>query len=97
MFWSKKKDLEIEYLKNKLKDYRKICDDQLDNIYYLLKLKQINNDAIQDLKKELQASKDHQTFSQEEIKRMIILCHPDKHNGKQMAVDITAKLVKMRN
>lgn len=35
-------------------------------------------------------------FTQEEIRAMIRLCHPDKHGNKQIAVDITAKLIKMR-
>lgn len=35
-------------------------------------------------------------FTQEEIQKMLMLCHPDKHDGKQMAVEITQKLIKMR-
>jgi phage-related protein len=35
-------------------------------------------------------------FTQEEIKRLLLLCHPDKHDGKQMAVELTQKLIKMR-
>ena len=38
-------------------------------------------------------------FSPEEIKSLIILCHPDKHNGGQtsvIATKITQKLLKMR-
>lgn len=37
-----------------------------------------------------------QQFTQEEIKKLLMLCHPDKHNGKQMAQDITNKLLTMR-
>lgn len=36
-------------------------------------------------------------FSQTEIKALIRLCHPDRHNGRQLAVDITAKLTSMVN
>jgi hypothetical protein len=35
-------------------------------------------------------------FGQEDMRRLLMLCHPDKHGGKQMAHDITAKLLKMR-
>lgn len=31
-----------------------------------------------------------------EIKTLIQLCHPDKHNGKESAQNITAKLLLMR-
>lgn len=40
--------------------------------------------------------KQEKQFDAEEIKRLIQLCHPDKHNGKPMAVEMTARLVKMR-
>lgn len=35
-------------------------------------------------------------FSAEDIQRLLQLCHPDKHDGKQMATDMTAKLLKMK-
>lgn len=35
-------------------------------------------------------------FSQDDIKRLIQLCHPDKHDGKQSAVEMTKKLNLMR-
>lgn len=35
-------------------------------------------------------------FSQEEIRTLINLCHPDKHNGKESAVEITKKLLNLR-
>lgn len=35
-------------------------------------------------------------FSQEDIKRLLQLCHPDKHDGKQSAVEMTQKLLKMK-
>ena len=35
-------------------------------------------------------------FSQDEIRTLLQLCHPDKHDGKQSAQDITAKLLSMR-
>lgn len=36
-------------------------------------------------------------FSKAEIKSLISLCHPDKHNGKVSANTMTAKLVEMRD
>ncbi len=38
-----------------------------------------------------------QQFSRDEIKVLISLCHPDKHKGKSSAVDMTQKLLKIRN
>lgn len=35
-------------------------------------------------------------FSKEDIDKLILLCHPDKHNGKRLAVDLTSKLLKLR-
>jgi hypothetical protein len=35
-------------------------------------------------------------FTQEEIRRLILLCHPDKHDGKIIAVEMTQKLIRMR-
>jgi hypothetical protein len=36
-----------------------------------------------------------QGFDKQDIRRLLQLCHPDKHDGKQMASDMTAKLVKL--
>lgn len=35
-------------------------------------------------------------FSADDIQRLLMLCHPDKHDGKQMATDMTAKLLKLK-
>jgi len=35
-------------------------------------------------------------FTEKEISTLIMLCHPDKHNGKESATLITTKLLKMR-
>jgi hypothetical protein len=35
-------------------------------------------------------------FSKEEIAKLIQLCHPDKHDGKPMAVEITQRLLDMK-
>ena len=36
-------------------------------------------------------------FSQDEIKTLINLCHPDKHQQKKSAVEITQKLLSMKD
>lgn len=33
----------------------------------------------------------------DDIKKIILLCHPDKHDGKKIAIDITKKLLSIRN
>ena len=35
-------------------------------------------------------------FSQDEIKQLIILCHPDKHSGRHIAHELTVKLLAMK-
>lgn len=35
-------------------------------------------------------------FSESDIKRLLQLCHPDKHGGSKMASDMTSKLLAMR-
>ena len=39
--------------------------------------------------------KSKDTFTPKEIKTLIALCHPDKHDNKRSATDITAKLLEM--
>lgn len=40
--------------------------------------------------------KPNDQFSEEDIRRLLQLCHPDKHDGKQSAVEMTQKLNRMR-
>lgn len=35
-------------------------------------------------------------FSEDDLRRLLQLCHPDKHNGKQMAINMTVKIQKLR-
>ena len=35
-------------------------------------------------------------FTKEDIKKLLILCHPDKHEGKNIATEITTKLNKLK-
>lgn len=36
-------------------------------------------------------------FSAEEIKRLVRLCHPDRHNNSEASVKMTQKLMNLRN
>lgn len=36
-------------------------------------------------------------LSRQDIDRLIALCHPDKHDGKQIAVEMTQKLLSIRD
>lgn len=35
-------------------------------------------------------------FSSDLLKRLIILCHPDKHNQSEMSIKVTQELLKLR-
>jgi hypothetical protein len=35
-------------------------------------------------------------FNKEDLRRLITLCHPDKHGGKASATEMTQKLLEMR-
>jgi hypothetical protein len=45
--------------------------------------------------KEMQ-SMHRQQFNAEDIKRLLQLCHPDKHDGKAIATEMTQKLLKLK-
>lgn len=36
-------------------------------------------------------------FTSDEIKSLITLCHPDKHNGKLIATQLTQRLLELRD
>ena len=46
---------------------------------------------------DLKPSNDGIKLNEVDIKRLLSLCHPDKHGGKKLAVDMTQKLLEMRN
>ena len=50
----------------------------------------------ENVKRSLESASRGQAFSQDEIKTLIRLCHPDKHGNRQSAVRITQKLLSMR-
>ena len=42
------------------------------------------------------ASESSGQFTQSELRSLILLCHPDRHNGKESAITLTQKLISMR-
>ncbi len=57
----------------------------------------INSKGGQDFlngRKPSMSTQSQSQFTQEDIKKLINLCHPDKHGGKNMASEMTAKLIK---
>lgn len=51
---------------------------------------------IKDLRNALAAKPAPTSLSPGDLKRLISLCHPDKHGGKPMAVEMTQKLLSLR-
>jgi hypothetical protein len=37
-----------------------------------------------------------QQLDAEDVRRLIMLCHPDKHDGKQSATEMTQKLLRLK-
>jgi hypothetical protein len=35
-------------------------------------------------------------FTADDVQRLILLCHPDRHDGKPMATEMTAKLLALK-
>lgn len=46
--------------------------------------------------RELEAQANTSPFNKEDLNRLIRLCHPDKHNGRTVATDMTKMLLGMR-
>ena len=44
----------------------------------------------------LDGKKGPKQLDAEDIKRLLMLCHPDKHDGKKMAEEMTQKLLALR-
>jgi hypothetical protein len=57
-----------------------------------LRLEQKWNDLV----KRFNVQQQPQQFTQEELAKLIQLCHPDKHDGKASATEMTQKLLRMR-
>ncbi|GEM_PF-4402544 len=37
-----------------------------------------------------------QQFNADDVQRLIMLCHPDKHDGKAIATEMTQKLLRLK-
>lgn len=86
------KELKIVYIEynKKLNDYHRLMSKhfQLQN-YYEQVMKELDD---------LRYKKENRlhNFSQEDIKILLTLCHPDKHGGNPKANEITVKLLELR-
>ena len=78
----------------KLIEVEKRCDLAEKQYYYCL------NTAAEYKKKYdkvLKLAAQQQKFSAEDIKRLVRLCHPDRHNNSEASVQMTQKLMNLRN
>lgn len=58
-------------------------------------VKRINSKGGEDFMQDATVQVKTPQFDSDEIKRLLMLCHPDKHNGKEMAVTLTKKLLEL--
>lgn len=72
--------------------------DQHEDLYKQLKEIQTLNETVARMHYDAIAHSlpvNHQ-FTLDEISSLVVLCHPDKHDGKASAVTMTQKLLKLR-
>jgi hypothetical protein len=92
-FVKKSKYEEMEYERDLyMKGYRLEKEDHMKTLrklsYWL--------DEYEKLQDSQKRSENNTQFTDSEIRTLISLCHPDKHDQKQSAVTITQKLTSMR-
>lgn len=100
---SKYDALETDYkkvLKNLEAHQRKLIEvssklDRLSNSWGKL-VDEINSKGGQSFLDEAVMPNEIQGLSPDMIKKMLQLCHPDKHQGKQLAVEVTQVLIKLK-
>ncbi|WP_415913233.1 hypothetical protein [Neptuniibacter sp. QD37_11] len=92
MFKSQKlKDTEaaLDFMRRRYLDLRSDWDDLIERI---------NHKGGEDfLLHGLMPDQQEVPFTPEELNKLIQLCHPDKHDGKQSAVEMTQKLLSLRS
>jgi len=79
---------------------KKLKTNSIDLEYENHKLRWLLRDARDDARKaemRMLIQNDVPKFDDATLRKLIGLCHPDRHGGKQSAQDMTAMLVKMRN
>lgn len=86
---------------------RELAETRLDVLHWKTKWSALSDRHAQILLEAAQAIADAQKnsvrvtvtggqLSTDDIKRLLMLCHPDKHDGKPMATEMTAKLLQLR-
>lgn len=91
--------LQAEHLKSQTENLSLRMDNiELQRKYSALvkKWNDLVNQVNQAGGEEFLTKKKSSQFSDEDIKRLLQLCHPDKHGGKQLAVEMTQKLNALR-
>lgn len=68
---------------------------KLDNQILELKVQASLNDLQRMLDPKNKTTSLKDTFSASELKQLLTLCHPDKHNGSSVANTITDKLLRL--
>lgn len=83
-------------------DYRKLQRENVDLEYQALSARLRAQDAMNDAR--LAEMRMHEVqrspapkFDDTTLRKLISLCHPDRHNGKQSAQEMTTMLIEMRN
>ena len=105
--WS---ETRIEHLQAKLEKSRKHAErlerasdsnlERLKSFRYIVEELAKSGKSVDDLFKWIDGQENKQpesAFSEEEIKVLIRLCHPDKHQGRAAAVSMTKKLLRIRS
>ena len=86
-------------------DYRKLQRENIDLEYQALSARLQAQDAMNDARLaemrmfEVQRTRSDSApkFDDTTLRKLISLCHPDRHNGKQSAQEMTTMLIEMRN
>lgn len=85
------------------KQYNKLQRENIDLEYQVFSARLRAQDAYNDAKlaemrmQEQARSRPRATFDDDTLRKLISLCHPDRHDGKKSAQEMTAMLIEMRN
>lgn len=81
-YWHEKKEKEKQIDKHKetIKDWNRLVG-ELKSLGGMKSIRQHLNQTV---------------FTADDVQRLIQLVHPDKHDGKQMAVEMTQKLIALK-
>lgn len=82
-------------------DYRKLQRENIDLEYQALSARLQAQDAMNDARlaemRMFEVQRTRPKFDDTTLRKLISLCHPDRHNGKQSAQEMTTMLIEMRN